>query len=78
MVLGRGSAAVHELEGTRQTDGLQLTGEGGLLQWPVRRLLEQPGRAKSPITSAGTGTIPAGEVSALVRNSAVASSRWVE
>ncbi|MFF7234380.1 hypothetical protein [Streptomyces sioyaensis] len=36
---------IEELVSRAQVDGLQLTGEGGLLQQPLRQLLEQPALA---------------------------------
>jgi transposase len=49
---------IDELVGRVQAEGLQLTGEGGLLQQLTKRLLEQPWKVRSPITSAMTSTIP--------------------
>lgn len=48
---------IDELVSRAQAEGLQLTGEGGLLQQLTKRLLESAWRARSPTTSAMKGTI---------------------
>ncbi|GAA2558360.1 hypothetical protein GCM10010423_70300 [Streptomyces levis] len=47
---------IDELVGRAQAEGLQLTGEGGLLQQLTKRLLDPPWKARSPTTSATTNT----------------------
>lgn len=49
---------ITQLVDRAKTGGLQLTGEGGVLQQLIKRLLESARPAKSPTTSAMTSTIP--------------------
>lgn len=49
-----------------RSDGLQLTGEGGLLQQLTKRVLESALEARSPITSATRSTTLPGRTTATV------------
>jgi hypothetical protein len=48
---------IDELVGRAQAEGLQLTGEGGLLQQLTSGCWSPPWKVRSPITSAMTSTI---------------------
>ncbi len=56
---------IEELVSRAQAEGLQLTGEGGLLQQLTKRLLGPPWRVRSPTTSAMTSTIQSGRTAAI-------------
>jgi hypothetical protein len=55
---------IDRLAARARAGGLQLAGEGGLLQQLTKRLLESRWRASSPITSAMTATTQPGRTAA--------------
>ncbi len=55
---------IDELVSRAQAEGLQLRGEGGLLQQLTKRLLSPPWRARSPTISAMTSTTRPGRTAA--------------